>query len=197
MPDHQGSSWVKAEVSKASFASSNFRRCNLVSLFTPTNFLGIYFILFLPHGKSWLLDNCKRSWKYTLIFIYLPQFSCSVMSVSLRPHEPQHARPPCPSPTPGVHPNPCPLSWWCHPTISSSVVPFFSCPQSFPVSGSFPMSQLFASGGQSIGVSASASVLPVNTQDWSPLGWTGWISLQSKGLSRVFSNTYLFTYSLT
>ena len=99
------------------------------------------------------------------------QFSCSVVSNSLRPHELQHARPPCPSPTPRVYPNSCPLSHWCHPTSSSSVVPF-SCPQSFPASGSFPMSQLFASGGQSIGVSASTSVLPVNTQDWSPLGWT-------------------------
>ena len=115
------------------------------------------------------------------------QFSCSVLSDSLWPHEPQHARPPCPSPTPEVHPNPCPSSQWCHTTISSSVVPFSSCPQSFPESGSFPMSQLFASGGQCIGVSASTSVLPVNTQDWSPLGWTGWISLQSKGLSIVFS----------
>ena len=110
------------------------------------------------------------------------------LSNSLRPHEPQHARPPSPSPTPGVYLNSCPSSWWCHPTISSSVVPF-SCPQSLPASGSFSMSQLFASGGQSIGVSASASVLPMNTQDWSPLGWTGWISFQSKGLSRVFSNT--------
>ena len=109
------------------------------------------------------------------------QFSHSVMSDSLWPREPQHTRPPCPSPTPRVHPNSCPLSRWCHPTISSSVVPFFSCPQSFPVSRYFQMSQLFASGGQSIGLSASVSVLPVNTQDWSPLGWTGWISLQSKG----------------
>ena len=116
------------------------------------------------------------------------QFSHSVVSDSLRPHEPQLARPPCPSPTPRVHPNPCPLSRWWHPTISSSVVPFSSCPQCFPVSGSFPMSQLFASGGQSIGVSASTSVLPMNIEDWSPLGWTGWISLQSKGLTRVFSN---------
>ena len=98
-------------------------------------------------------------------------------------------RPPCPSPTPRAHPNPRPSSWWCHPTISSSVVPFSSCPQSLPASRSFPMSQFFTSGGQSVGVSASASVLPMNTQDWSPLGWTGWISLQSKGLSRVFSNT--------
>ena len=117
------------------------------------------------------------------------QFSCSVMSDSLRPHEAQHARPPCPSPTLGVHPNSCPLSRWCHSTISSSVIPFSSFPQSFPASGSFQMSQLFTSGDQSIGVSASTSVLPMNTQDWSPLGWTGWISLQSKGLSRVFSNT--------
>ena len=101
----------------------------------------------------------------------------------------QHTRPPCPSPTPGVYPNSCPLSQWCHPTISSSVIPFSSCPQSFPASGSFQMSQLFTWGGQSIGVSASASVLPMNIQDWSPLGWPGWISLQSKGLSRVFSNT--------
>ena len=105
------------------------------------------------------------------------------------PHELQHVRPPCPSPTAGVYPNPCPLSRWCHPTISSSVTPFSSHLQSFPVSGSFPMSQLFTSSGQSIGISASKSVLPMNTQDWSLLGWTGWISLQSKGLSRVFSNT--------
>ena len=113
------------------------------------------------------------------------QFSCSVVSDSLRPHEPQHARLPCPSPTSGVYPNPCPLSWWCHPTISSSVIPFSSCPQSFPASGSFQMSQLFTSGGQSIGVSASASVLPMNTQDWSPLEWTSWISLQSQGLKSL------------
>ena len=117
------------------------------------------------------------------------QFSCSVMSDSLRPHGLHHARPPCLSPTPGVSPNSCPLSWWCHPTIPSSVVPFSSRLQSFPASGSFQMSQLFTLGGQSMGVSASASVLPMNIQDWFPLGWSGWISLQSKGLSRVFSNT--------
>ena len=117
-------------------------------------------------------------------FSSIPQ-SCPTLCT----HEPQHARSPCPSPTPGVHPNTCPLSQWCHPTISSSVVPFSSCPQSFPAAGSFQMSQLFKSGSQSIGVSASTSVLPMNTQDWSPLGWIGWISLQSKGLSRVFSNT--------
>ena len=125
---------------------------------------------------------------------HLVQFGRSVVSHSLWLHEPQHARPPCPSPTPGIYSNSCPLSRWCHPTTSSSVFPFSSCPQSFPASGSFRMSQLFASGGQSIGVSASTSVLSVNTQDWSPLGWTGWISLQSKGLSRVFSNTTVQKY---
>ena len=117
------------------------------------------------------------------------QFSHSVMSDSLRPHEPQHTRPPCPSPTPGVYSDSCPLSPWCHPVISSSVIPFSSRLQSFPASGSSQMSQFFASGSQSIGISTSASVLPMNIQDWFPLGWTGWISLQSKGLSRVFSNT--------
>ena len=117
------------------------------------------------------------------------QFSRSVVSDSLQPHELQHDSPPCPSQTPGIYPNSCPLSRWCHPAISSSVVPFPSCPQSLPASESFPVSQLFTWGGQSTGVSASASVLLMNTQDWSSLGWTGWISLQSKGLSRVFSNT--------
>ena len=117
------------------------------------------------------------------------QFSRSVVSDSLQPHESQDTRPPCPSPTPGVHSDSCPSSQWCHPAISSSVVPFSSWPQSLPASESFPMSQLFPWGGQSTGVSALASFLPMNTQDWPPLGWTGWISLQSKGLSRVFSNT--------
>ena len=117
------------------------------------------------------------------------QISPSVMSNTLPPHESQHARPPCPLLTPGLHSESRASSQWCHPAISSSVIPFSSCPQSLPASGPFPMSQLFAWGGQSIGVSASASALPMNTQDWSPLGWTGWISLQSKGLSRVFSNT--------
>jgi len=115
------------------------------------------------------------------------QFSHSVVSDSLQPHGLQHMRPPCPSKTPRVYSNSCPLSWWCHPTISSSVIPFFSCLQSFPASGSFLLSQFFTSGGQSIGV--SASVFPMNIQDWFPLGWTGWISLQSKGLSRVFNTT--------
>ena len=123
------------------------------------------------------------------VIFSLVQFSLSVVSNSLQPHELQHARPPCSSPTPRVHPNSRPSSQWCHPAISSSAVPFSSCPQFLPASGSFRMSQLFAWGGQSIGVSASASVLPMNTQDWSPLEWTGWISFQSKGLSRVFSNT--------
>ena len=139
------------------------------------------------------LDSILKSRDITLptkvCLVSSIQFSRSVMSDSLWPHEPQHARPPCPSPTPGVYPNWCPPSQWCHPTISSSVIPFFSCPQSFPASESFPMSQLFTSSDQSIGVSASASVFPMNTHDWSPLGWTGWISLQAKGLSRVFSNT--------
>ena len=121
-------------------------------------------------------------------YISSVQFSHSVVSDSLRPHEPQHARPNCPSPSPGVHSDSCPSSQWCHPAISSSVVPFSSCPQSLPASGSFPMSQPFTWGGQNIGVSASESVFPMNTHDWSPSEWTGWISLQSKGLSRVFSN---------
>ena len=115
--------------------------------------------------------------------------SVAQLCPTLQPHGLQHARPPCPSPTPRVYSNSCPLSWWCHPTISCSVVPFSYCPQSFPASGSFQMSQFFASGGQSIGASALASVLPMNIQDWFPLGWTGWISLLSKGLSRVISNT--------
>ena len=130
----------------------------------------------------------KRYCIYCYLWFSSVQYSCSVMSNSLRPHGQQHARLPCPSPTPGVYSNSCPFSWWCHLTISSSVIPF-SHLQSFPASGSFQMGQFFASGGQSIGVSTSASVLPMNTQDWSPLGWSGWISLQPKGLSRVFSNT--------
>ena len=150
-----------------------------------------------------ILNWMKSHWWFVFVYIYANpcfhtfssvQFICSIVSDSLWPHEPQHARPLCPSPTPGVYPNSCPLSWWCHATISSSVIPFSSCPQSLPASGSFPMSQLFTSGGQSIRVSASTSVLPMNTQDWSPLGWTGWISLQAKGLSRVFSNTTVQTH---
>ena len=143
---------------------------------------------------KWAVGPCalgmkENRWEFLRAQFSSVQFSHSVVSDSLRPHELQHARPPCPSPTPGVHPNPCPLCRWCHPTISSSVIPFSSCPQSFPASGCFQMSQVFASGGQSIGVSASASFLPKKCQGWSPSEWTGWISLQSKGLSRVFFNT--------
>ena len=136
----------------------------------------------------WFKESFGRVY-YLSIFSSI-QFSRSLVSNSLQPHRLQHTRLPCPSPTPGACSNLCPSSRWCHPTISSSVVPFSSCLQSFPASGSFPLSYFFTSGGQSIvGVSASASVLPMNIQDWSPLGWTGWISLQSKGLSRAFSNT--------
>ena len=149
-------------------------RCNLYSkTFTSVKHTSQRILVYLQSGA----------------IIQSVQFSCSVVSDSLRSHELQHARPPCPSPTARVYSNSCPLSQRCHPAISSSAVSFSSCPQSLPASRSFPMSQLFTWGGQIIGVSASASVLPMNTQDWSPLGWTGWISLQSKGLSRVFSNT--------
>ena len=151
--------------------------------------------LFQQHSsKASILWN-SAFFMVQLSYPYI-QFSNSFVSDCLRAHELQHARPPCPSPTPGVYPNSCQTHWvytnslsqWCHPTISSSVFPF-SCPQSFPALGSFQMSQLLASGDQSIGVSALTSGLPMNTQDWSPLGWTSWISLHSKGLSRVFSNT--------
>ena len=145
--------------------------------------------IFLPHQNSLNTPN---------LFTTLVQFSRSVVFYSLWPRGLQHARPPCPSPIPGVYSNSGPLSQWCHPTISSSVIPFSSRLQSFPASGSFQISQFFTSGGQSTGASASASVLPMNIQDWFSLGWTGWISLQSKGLSRVFSNTtvQLFLYLL-
>ena len=134
-------------------------------------------------------ENNKKKYSPHKVKISSVQFSRSVVSDSLWPHGLQHARPPCPSPTLRVHSNSCPSSQWCIPTISYSVIPFSSCLQSFQASGSFPRSQLFTSGGQSIGVSTSTSVHPMNTQDWFPLGWTGWISLQSKGFSRVFSNT--------
>ena len=137
--------------------------------------------------SPWTLSLFSKLVSFNIsVCVMLSYFS---HSVSLRPHGLQHTRPPCPSPTPGVYPNSCPLSQWCHPTISSSVVPFSSCLQSFPASGSLPVSPFFESGGQSIGVWASTSILPMNIQDWFPLGWTGWISLQSKGLSGVFSNT--------
>ena len=148
--------------------------CTLISDFQPLDLGENSFMLLKPPSLGiWLLSSV--------------QLSRSVVSNSLQPHESQHARPPCPSQTPRVYSNSCPSSW-CHPAISSSVIPFSSCSQCFPASGSFPMSQLFAWGGQSIAVPASASVLPMNTQDWS-LGWTGWISFQSKGLPGVFSNT--------
>ena len=154
----------------------------ILQIFSPTQQVVFSFCLWLPFAVK---DFPDSSVQFSSV-----QFSSVVQScLTLQPHESQHARTPCPSPTPGVYSNLCPLSQWYHPTISSSAIPFSSCLQSFPESGSLQMSQLFASGGQRIGVSASASVLPVNTQDSSPLGWTGWISLQSKGLSRVFSNT--------
>ena len=143
----------------------------------------ISYMFIVENGKIKYLIDKYQFLKYTSVSFNLVQFSRSVLS-DCWPHEQQHARSPCPSPTPRIYPNPCPLSHWCHPTISPSVIPFSYCLQSFPSSGSFQMSQLFASGGQSIGILASASVLPMNTQDWSPLGWTGWISLQSKGLSK-------------
>ena len=163
------------------------------------------YVILVPFHFWWSLSMLRFRKCFSNFFTYVPfsspkrslrnhvlpsvQFSRSIMSDSLQPHELQHARPPCPSPTPGVHSNLCPSSQWCHPAISSSVVPFSSCPQSLPATGSFPMSQLFTWGSQSTGVSALASFLPKNTQGWSPLEWTGWISLPSKELSRVFSNT--------
>ena len=136
-------------------------------------------------GKKYMITmQCSKSHKkFSSV-----QFSRSVMSDSLRSHESKHSRPPCPSPTPGVYSNSCPLSWWCHPTVSSSVIPFSSCLQSFPASGSFQMSQFFTSDAESIGVSALASVLPMNIQDRFPLGWTGWISLQTKGPSSLLQH---------
>ena len=151
---------------------------------------GSYISSFLRNLYTVLHSGC--SVQFSSVHFSPVQFSRSVVSDSLRPHESQHARPPCPSPTPGVHSNSCPSSQWCHPTISSSVVPFSSCPPSLPASGSFPMSQLFAWGGQSTGASALASFLPKKSQGWSPSEWTGWISLQSKGLSRIFPYT-MFT----
>ena len=142
----------------------------------------LYFSVKLPSA----IHACMAFWDCLLSSV---EFSCSVVSDSLPPHESQHTRPPCPSPTPGAQPDSRPSSQWCHPAISSSVVPFSSCPQSLPASESFPMSQLFTWGGQSPGVSALGSFLPKKSQGWSPSEWTGWISLQSKGLSRVFSNT--------
>ena len=153
------------------------------------NSVRLYFLGLQNHCRWWLQPWNKKvytPWKKSLT--NLVQFS-SVVSDSLRPHESQHTRPPCPSPTPRVYPNSCPLSRWCHPAISSSVVPFFSAFNLYQHQALIQMSHRFASGGQSIAASASASVLPMNIQDWFPLGWTGWISLHSKGLSGVFSST--------
>ena len=148
------------------------------------------YILFSKWYVLFLLFRLDSNSQYEKVQTNLSvQFSRSVVSNSLRPHELQHTSPPCPIPTPRAYPNSCPLSWWCHPTISSSVIPFSSCPHSFPASGSFPVSQFFASGDQRIRVPALASVFPMNIQDWFLLGLTSWISFQSKGLSRVLSNT--------
>ena len=181
---------------KYSLGISNF----LEEISSLSCLIGFLYFFALITEKGFLISPCS-SLEFCIQWVYLfspllfsvqfssVQFCCSVVSDSLWPHETQHARPPCPSPPPGVHSDSCPSSQWCHPAISSSVVPFSSCLQSFPALGSFLMSQFFASGGQNTGVSASASVLPRNIQDWFPLGWTSWISLQSKGLSRVFSHT--------
>ena len=158
-------------VCSSAFSSYNVKSVRAKSLF--------YWVLQSQHLEQCL--SCSRN--------AIVQFSCSVVSDSVRPHGLQHARTPCPSPTPEVYSNSCPLSWWCHQTITSSVVPFSSCLQSFPASRSFQMSQFFTSGGQSIGVSALASFLPKKSQGWSPSEWTGWISLEFKGVLRVFSNT--------
>ena len=169
---------MKQEESCANHMSYNgliskiYKELNSVAKTIDNLILKVMFFFFSKENIQIVNRHVKRS--VTSLIISSVQFSHSVMPDSLPPHEPQHARPPCASPTPRVHPNPCPLSQWCHPTISSSVIPFSSGPQSFPASGSLQMSQLFTSGGQSIGVSASISVLPMNTQDWSPLGWTGW-----------------------
>jgi len=160
--------WVDTPISRGSFQPRDRTQVSYIA--------GVFF-------TSWATMEAQIDWVSSV------QFSHSVVSNSLWLHGLQHTRPPCPSPTPGAYLNACPSCQWCHPTISSSVVPFSSCLQSFPASGAFPMSQFFTSGGQSTGVSASASVLPMNIQDWFPLRLTGWISLQSKGLSRVFSNT--------
>ena len=147
------------------------------------------FIALLTCQYAYLNTYVLQNHTYRSRICQFSQFSHSFVSDSLWPQGLQHARHPCPSPAPGVYSNSCPLSWWGHPTISSSVIPFSSHLQSFPASGPFQMSQFFEAGGQSIWVSASTSVLPMKIQDWFPLGWTGWISLQSKGVSRVFSNT--------
>ena len=180
---------------KPTFSLSSFtfiKRLLISTLLSAITVVSSAYLRLLIFLRAILIPACASS-SPTFHVMYSQfssvQFSRSVLSGSLQPHESQHARPPCPSPSPGVHSNSRPSSWWCHPAISSSVIPFSSCPQSLPASESFLMSQLFTWGSQSIGGSALASFLPKNTQDWSPLEWTGWISLQSMGLSRVFSNT--------
>ena len=185
MYKHPSSLPTKGRLTLRNIFYPGFKIFPLGSIFSYKNFDLLGHPTFSDHLFS-VVPLCQSS---TCVSRDSVQFSLSVVSESLWSHEPQHTRPLCPSPTPGVHRKPCPLSQWCHRTISSSVVPFSSCPQSLPASGSFQMSQLFASGGQSIGVSTSKSFLPMNTQDWSPLEWTGCISLQSKGLSRVLSKT--------
>ena len=154
------------------------------------NIYPLFSVLFSQVSNDQLLEK-RMANHFNILALRTPsvQFSHSVKSDSLWPHGLQHTRPPSPSPTPRAYSNSCPLSQWCNPATSSSVIPFVICLQSFPASGSFQMSQLFTSGGQSIGVSASTSVLPMNIQDWFPLGWTVWVSLKSRGCSRVFSNT--------
>ena len=184
MPSSKGSSWPRDQTCDP-LEKGMATHSSILSWKIPMD-RGAWWAIVHGVTKSWIQLSNKH---YATFQFSSVQSSCSVMSDSLWPHGLQHARPSCPSPTPRVYSNSCPLSWWCHPTISSFVVPFSSLLLSFPVSGSFPMSQFFASGGLSIGVSASTSVFPVNIQDWFPLGWTGWFSLQSKGDSRVFSNT--------
>ena len=178
--------WFLSQILLSSFTFKRLFSSSLLSVIRVVSSDYLRLLIFLPEN---LIPACASPRTAFCIIYTSVEFSCSIMSNSLRPHESQHTRSSCPSPTPGVYSNSCPSSRWCHPAISSSVVPFSSCPQSLPASASFPMSQLFTWGGQSTGVSASTSVLPMNTQNSFPSGWTGLISLQSKGLSRVFSNT--------
>ena len=188
-------SWIAAGQASLSITNSrsSLRLMSIESVMPPSHLILCRPLILLPSIFPSIREK-HHFFSESVLHISSVQFSSvhfsrSVVSDSLPPHESQHTRPPCPPPSPRVHSDSCPSSPWCHPAISSSVIPFSSCLQSFPASGSFPVSQLFASGGQSIGASASASVLPMNIQDWFPLEWTCWISLLSQGLSRVFSNT--------
>ena len=184
-------SWVSLRRNNSLIIDTN-QVTELITIRTRIKPRSLWTYLGVSPPPHWIRSSLtlRSYFKHFFISLYQHQyqFSHSVVSDSLRPPK-QHARPPCPSPTLGVYSNSCPMSWWCHPAISSSVISFSSCPQSLPASGSFPMTQLYTWGGQSIGVSASASVLPMNTQDWSPSGWTGWISLQPKEFWRVFNTT--------